>query len=64
MTAKELIKQLNKFDENSEVIVSGCYGSTSGNLDDVIEENAKSKAYLGYSKKTKVICIPTDICSG
>lgn len=62
--AKELIEQLKRFDENAIVIVSGCYGSTSSNLDNVHEVDRKEKAYLGYTDTVQVICISSDICTG
>lgn len=64
MKAKELIRQLKRFDKNAIVIVSGCYGSTNDNLDNVLEVNTEWKNSLGYIDSVQVICIPSDICSG
>jgi tRNA A37 methylthiotransferase MiaB len=64
MKARELIEQLKKFDENAIVIVSGCYGSTSDNLDNILEVETEWKNALGYTDEIKVVCIPSNICSG
>lgn len=60
MTAGELIAELQKFNPESLVFVSGCYGST-GNVDGV--GVVEKEWYLGPDSEG-CPCMWSDICSG
>jgi len=65
MKNKKLIKKLSKFNPDSEIVITGCYGSET---DDIlsIEELYRNKVDVFTHDKTseKIIIISTDICSG
>lgn len=66
MTVKEIKELLANYNDDQEVILYGCYGST-GDLTgkvEIVHEYAGKMSDKGEYIKTDVLYLETELCSG